>query len=261
MNFINEEFNLLIEKEIHSFLVDVIIITLLLSLTYLLSRLSKVIIDRVIVDKHISHRLQQFIPKVIWLFGVIFAISQIAKSIEILVLVVGLMGIGLVIGLRDVLASILVRPFLDLYFPNRVGDWISIGGLFGKVIEINPMNTILLSEDEEVVVIPNYLFAREIFINKSEHAKYEVSLPIILENDIDVIEFENELLKLCNSMSRYIKKHPKPVVATTDIEDKAEELTLIFTLKSPEEKGIVVSKLNEEIKKIMDELRENRKNK
>ena len=247
------------EEESQILIKDIIIVSIILIVTWVLTRISRIIIDRIIRDKHVAYRMRQFAPRIIWILAIIFAISQISRSTEILILVAGLLGLSLIIGLRDILTSILVRPFLDLYSPYRVGDWISIREFFGKIIEINPINTVILNEDDEVIVIPNYLFAREIFINKSEHAKHEVSLPIILEDKIDIVEFEKKLLELCNSMPEHIKKRPKPIIATTDIGEDTEELTLIFILKNPEDKSVVVSRLNEEIKKIVDELKEREK--
>jgi len=251
--------NPFMERESQLLINDILIISVILIITWILARISRIAADKIIRDKHVAYRLRQFIPRVIWLLGIIFAISQVSKSIEILLLVAALFGLSIIVGLRDILANILVRPFLDLYSPYRLGDYISVGEFSGKIIDINPINTVILNEDDEVIIIPNSLFVREIFINKSKRAKSEVSLPIILEEKIDTIEFEKKILELVDSMSDKIKKRPKPIIATTGIDENTEELTLIFTLKNPEDKGVVVSKLNDEIRKIIDELKERKK--
>lgn len=199
-------------------------------------------------------RVESYLPKLIIFLGLILAIAQLGLAINVLLLFIGFIGIAVLIGLRFALENIISRVALDFTPTFKVGDWLHIKEFFGKVVEINALSTILLSEEGEAIAIPNSVFLKEISSNKSLGAIHEVTIPITIPKEIDVIEFEKLLLEDCARMHRYIRKKPQPRVVTLKITETSEELSLTVMIKDPEYKSVVLSQLNERIKKVTDQL-------
>ncbi len=199
-------------------------------------------------------RVESYLPKVIVLLGIVLAISQLGLAINVLLLFIGFIGIVLLIGFRFSLENILSRVALDFTPVYKIGDWLHIEDFFGKVIEINALYTILLSEEGEVINIPNSRFLKEIISNKSLSAVHEITIPITIPKEIDVVEFEKSLLEKCDQMHRYLRKKPQPRIVTLKITDSEEELSLIAMVKDPEYKSLVLSQLGDSVKKITDQL-------
>lgn len=198
--------------------------------------------------------IESFLPKLIIFMGAILALSQLGIAISVLLLFIGFGGIALLVGLRFALENILSRLALDFNPSYKIGDWLHIKEFFGKVIEINALNTILLSEEGEAMTVPNSIFLKEITLNKSLTAIHEIMIPIAIPKAIDVVEFEKLLLEECNKMHRYLRRKPQPRIVTLKITDTEEELNLIAMLKDPEYKSVVLTQLGGRIKKIVDQL-------
>ncbi len=201
------------------------------------------------VEKYIKRYTTWFI----WVIGVTFGIRQVGLSIEVILLVIGLAGVGFLVAARDVLPSMLARHFLDLYSQYKLGDHISIGSHHGDVIEITSLNTVI-RKGKNIVVIPNYLFLREPWVNQSTKSGYEVSVPVRVGNELDLVEFEERLVESLKGVESYILS--PPTVVTIKSDEKQTEMAVILSLKKPEDKTVVVSEINEMVKKIIDEMLE-----
>lgn len=239
---------------------NIVTFLLLIAGTAILAALSKGIVGRAL--RHSSPRLviqaQQYLSGFIWFVGIALAIGQLGLEMNVLLVILAIVGAGILIGMRGVLKSMFSRLFLDFYSQYRVGDEIKIQEYLGKIVEINPLSTVLLTEDEELIMIPNSLFLEDVSINKSARAGLEVTLPIIVDKVIDDVEFEKWVLDVCSKI-KGIRKRPKPVVATTKTNEKAKELSLMFTIRNPEDKALVLNEINDRVNKILEEMKETSK--
>ncbi len=71
---------------------------------------------------------------------------------------------------------------LLIYRHYKVGDWVTLAGQYGKVVEITLTSTILSTRDRDVVVVPNSRVADDVLINHSmipsKIVNMTVSVPI-----------------------------------------------------------------------------------
>ncbi|MCW6168039.1 MAG: mechanosensitive ion channel family protein [Thermoplasmatales archaeon] len=87
--------------------------------------------------------------------GAVLAVQELGVSPSILLLVIGLVAVAAIVAIRVPLENAGARFFSGIYSPFKVGDTIRVAGQTGRVIEINAMTTILLSEDDRMVALPN----------------------------------------------------------------------------------------------------------
>ncbi len=230
---------------------------LILLLTALASKLAKGVIKRTFRSKApgLTMYAQQYVYWFVWFIGILFGVAQLGLSVEILLLVAGLFGLGLILAVRGPLENIFARPFLDLFGSCKVGDSIQIGEYKGKVMEINPLNTVLIGRRGELIAVPNSMLLRNVLMNTSTSAGLEITIPIVLDKEIDLVEFEREVLKACEDLKKHIKRGTEPSVVTTRTTEELTELSLILVLRDPEEKGLVVSAINEAVKGLVDAMK------
>jgi small conductance mechanosensitive channel len=189
------------------------------------------------------------------LIGILFALEQIGLRIEILLLLVAIIAIALVIANRETLENLASKYFADFYIPFKVGDSIAIHGYSGKVIEINPVSTILISDKEDLVSIPNSFFLKEVVVNNTPKAWKEVAIPIMISNDIPLANFESEILRSCNKFRHHLDERFPPILAVKSRDDKTTELTLTLMVKEPEKKDALVSTINSKVSEIQDQMK------
>ncbi|MEM2889729.1 MAG: mechanosensitive ion channel family protein [Candidatus Hadarchaeum sp.] len=196
-----------------------------------------------------SH-FQRLVSITIWVIGLIFAFQQLGLRLDFLLLILGLIGIGVLIAVKDTLMNIGAKYFSDVYVPFKVGDIIKVAGSTGKVIEINPITTVLLTKNEELVSIPNSLFLKEKMRNITPHVWKEILVPITIGSGIDLPQFESEVLKACNKIRKYLDERFPPVLTVKSRNQRSLSLVLALMVKEPDKKNEIIDEINRKISEI-----------
>lgn len=192
---------------------------------------------------------------VVVLIGGTLALQELGVSADILLLVVGLLGVTILVALREPLGNYGSKYFSDIYTPFRVGDTIKVQGYSGKVIEINAMTTILLSDEEQLVSVPNVAMIRDVVVNTSPQAWKEVVIPVSLSGSVDLATFESELLKSLAKLRTRLDRRFPPVLTTRSRSPQATELTLIVMLRRPEDRDTITVEVNKRLTEVLDHVR------
>jgi small conductance mechanosensitive channel len=184
---------------------------------------------------------------VVWIVGILLAVQEVGVSIEILLVVVGLFAIATIIALRIPLENFGAKYFSDVYSPFKVGDSIQVGGYSGKVIEINAMTTVLLSEDDRLIALPNSHLLKDVLVNASPQAWKELTIPISLPGNVDIAPVESEILKsLAKLRMRFDKRFP-PVITTKSRTLQSTDLVLTVMIRRPEEREALLLEVNKRV--------------
>jgi len=244
------------QEQLSLFIDDVIIFFIFILFTAVIARISRSLIDRALKSssRYLAARIKQYVFVIIWSIGIILGIRQVGISTDILTLLLALGGIGFIVSAKDVLQNLISRSFLNIQMQYKTGDIISMNSYKGKVIEITDLNTVLLDDGGNLISIPNVLFLKEIWVRHRLSGGYEITLPLTIDKEIDVVNFEKELLTALKELDRYFKKEPRLVTSETD--DKAAELSLILSLRDPEKKSVVTLEVDEKVNNLISELKE-----
>jgi small conductance mechanosensitive channel len=203
----------------------------------------------------VSTHVRRLTVTFIWIIGVLLALEQIGLRIEILLLIIGIIAVALAIANRETLENIASKYFADFYIPFKLGDAISIHGYAGKVIEINPISTVLLNDNEDLISVPNSLFLREVVVNNTPKAWKEITIPIMITNEIPLPSFESEILKSCNKLKHHLDERFPPILTVKNRGDKTTELTLTLMVKEPETKDALVSTVTKKVAEVQDQMK------
>jgi small-conductance mechanosensitive channel len=77
----------------------------------------------------------------------------------------GLLGAALGLGLKDLLADVVGGLVLIAEQPYQIGDKISIGEYYGEVVNIGIRSTQVLTPNDTLVSVPNYIFFNDSVAN------------------------------------------------------------------------------------------------
>jgi len=191
----------------------------------------------------------------IWLIGIVLAIEQLGLRIDFLLLVVGLIGLALIISIKDVIQNFASKYFSDVYVPFKVGDTIQVHEHSGKVIEINPLSTILITADDKLVSIPNSFLIREITINMTPQAWKEMIIPIVISDDIDPAEFESEVIRGCNKFKIHLDERFPPILSIKRRQGSQIEFNLVLMIKEVDLKDKIASEINSRVTEIIEKMK------
>lgn len=252
---------MILSNELDPIIIQIINFALIIIATYIITLIFKWVAKRALTttSPYLATIISQYTTWTIWFVGLVVAVTQFNFQINALLLFIGLLGAGFIIATKEVLQGVSTASFLKMYAPYKIGDVIEVKGRSGRVVEINVMNTILIAENEELISIPNRLLLEEILVNKTSNVGKEVAIPIVVDNKIDLPEFENEVLKSCHKVKKYLDQYFEPRLDVTQRGDKNTELALILAVKSIDEKNIVITEINQRIKDILDDMSKRKK--
>ena len=134
--------------------------------------------------------------RLILLFGFIIALAQL--GIEVGPLLAGLGIAGFIIGfaLQDTLSNFASGMLILVYRPFDVGDVIEAGGVTGKVDKMNLVSTMVLTFDNQLLVVPNKQIWSGVIRNVTHQDKRRVDMTFGIGYSDDIPKAEKVLMEI-----------------------------------------------------------------
>lgn len=164
---------------------------IVLILGWLFARWLSNVIVRFCDSKQVDVTLAKFIGSCVYLLilacFVIIALGKFGISVAPFVAAVGALTLGAGLALQGPVSNygagfiiILTRPFV-------VGNTISVAGVSGVVEEVKLGMTLMRTEDDELIVVPNRHLIGEVLYNSFENKIVEASVGIAYGSDTDKV--------------------------------------------------------------------------
>lgn len=129
--------------------------------TFIVSRLVRRAVKRLshkkssLTNAHI-YTMSRFLHYAILVVGFLFSLSVIGIDVSKLTIMAGALGIGIGLGLQNIVNNFVSGLVILLEKSLKVGDFIEVqSGLVGEVIEINMRATLIRTNDNVDILFPN----------------------------------------------------------------------------------------------------------
>jgi small-conductance mechanosensitive channel len=226
-------------------------------LTIILAWIASFVVGRLLrnTTPQLARAGRQLTALSIGVVGATLALQFLGVNPAIIFVLIALIGATVLIALRGVLANYGAKYFSDLFVPFKVGDTIQVRGISGKVIEINPMTTVLLSDTDQLVSVPNDSMIREVVVNTSPQAWKEVLIPVTIGGNVDLATFESELLKSLSKLKTRLDPRFPPVLTTKSRSTQSTDLVLTVMLRRPEDRDAITAEANKRLSEMIEKAR------
>lgn len=114
-----------------------------------------------------SYAMTTLLSYTITCVGIIIALVMLGASWSKLQWLIAALGIGIGIGLQEIVANFVAGLIILFERPIRIGDTITLGTLNGEVNRIRIRSTTILDWDHKEVIIPNKNLVSEVLVNWS----------------------------------------------------------------------------------------------
>ncbi|MGB3050011.1 MAG: mechanosensitive ion channel domain-containing protein [Polyangiales bacterium] len=158
--------------------------------------------------------------RLILLFGFIIAIAQL--GVEVAPLLAGLGIAGFIIGfaLQDTLSNFASGMMILVYRPFDVGDVVEAGGVTGKVDKMNLVSTMVLTFDNQLLVVPNKQIWGGVIRNVTHQDTRRVDMTFGIGYSDDVPKAEKVLAEIVAGHGKVLKD-PEPVIRLNQLGDSS----------------------------------------
>jgi len=153
-------------------------------------------------------------------FALFFILALQNLGVQLLPLIAGLgvAGAGVALAMQGVLGNLAAGLTIIFTKPFRVGEYVALVGVEGRVEAIELFNTTLSHPDLSHVVIPNRKIVGEILHNYGQIRQLEVIVGVAYSTDLnEALATVNDVLK----QNQRVLKAPAPQVAISLLADSS----------------------------------------
>jgi small-conductance mechanosensitive channel len=182
--------------------------------------------------------------------GVIIAVQSIGLNLTSLAVVFGLLSVGIGFGLQNVTSNFISGLIILFERPIKIGDRITIGDVWGDVVNISLRATLVRTVDNITIIVPNSEFISSQVINWSHgDPKVRVHIPVGVAYGSDVPLVAKSLLEVAQNHPK-VMKDPAPRVWFSEFGDSSLNFELLVWTLDPKRRLDVISELNKGIDDI-----------
>jgi small-conductance mechanosensitive channel len=143
------------------------------------------------VDLGVRYAIGRILGYVIFFLGIVMSLQTLGVNAGALTVFSGALGIGLGIGLQDIAKNFVSGIIILLERPVQIGDRIEIGDLNGDVVEIRARATVIRTNDDVHLIVPNSKFISDAVTNRSfgrRRVRYGIPVGVSYRSDPRQVE-------------------------------------------------------------------------
>jgi len=205
------------------------------------------------IDESTQYTISVFVKYTLVFLGIVISLRILGFAISTLNVLAGTIGIGIGIGLQEIAKNFISGIILLVEKPVKVGDYIDVDGLPGRVDAVKARGTVVTTFDNISVVIPNSDFITKQVTNWSYNDKIIrccVPIGVTYGSDVDLVK--KSLLEVADTHNKILKK-PVPTVYFSDFGDNALKFKLYVWTDDAQNRFLLMSDLHFMIDKIFRE--------
>ncbi|HUR56299.1 MAG TPA: mechanosensitive ion channel family protein [Opitutaceae bacterium] len=153
----------------------------------------------------------------------IIALQNLGVELLPLIAGIGVAGAGVALAMQGVLGNLSAGLTIIFTKPFRVGEYVALVGVEGRVETIELFSTVLSHPDQSRVVIPNRKIVGEILHNYGKVRQLNVEVGVAYDTDLNVaLAAVNAVLR---GNSRVLKE-PAPIVGVKTLADSSVQIAV-----------------------------------
>ncbi|HLB70940.1 MAG: mechanosensitive ion channel [Candidatus Methanoperedens sp.] len=184
---------------------------------------------------------------VIWLIGIMVALSEIGIEITPIITGMGIAGLAIALAAQNLLSNVFGGVTITLDQLYKVGDRIEMGGVYGDVYEIKPRYTRIKTLDNTIITVPNSKVINDQIINFAvPDTTVRVKIPISVAYGTDPKKVDTILYDIVDKIP-LVMKNPRPIVRFTEYASSSQNFELLVWIRSYDERHPVMDRIFRDI--------------
>lgn len=152
--------------------------------------------------------------------------SMVGIATTSFIAVLGAAGLAIGLALQGSLSNFAGGVILLIFKPYRVGDLIESQGHKGRVREIQIFNTILVTFQNQTIILPNSVVSSNSITNITANGKLRVDLEIGISYDSNIDDAKAVLLEMMQKDEKVLND-PAPAIGVKSLGDSSVNLQMM----------------------------------
>ena len=201
------------------------IVTLVVGL-WVIRRLTR-FIDRAALLRNADATVSRFMSSAVSVLLKTLLFVSVASMLGVattsFVAIIGAAGLAIGLALQGNLANVAGGLVILIFKPFRVGEYVEAQGVNGTVTDIEIFHTIIRTQDNKLVVIPNGVLSNGIITNFTREPQRAVEWHIGVSYDDDLVRAKQVIADLAAADTRVLRE-PVPLIVVNALGDSAVQL-------------------------------------
>ena len=204
----------------------------------------RTVLNRLRLNRGLQEAITVFIRYLLLVISSAIILQTAGINLSTLAVFAGVIGIGLGFGLQNLASNFISGLVLLFEQTLKVGDYIEIGELKGTIEKIDIRSTILRTDDDLFVIVPNQRFIDNNTVNWSyEGHTCRIRIPVNVAQDTDLLVLSEALLTVARHEPRVLST-PPPEVQFKSFGNESLNFELLVWINEPEANEPIRSSLN-----------------
>jgi small-conductance mechanosensitive channel len=139
-----------------------LLIALLIAVFWISSRTKHFLFNRLLtksgLDRALQYAISQIVSNVVLIVGIIIVLENTGIHLGALAVFAGAVGVGVGFGLQNITSNFISGLVILAERPITIGDRIEVAGIAGQVEQIRARSTVILTNDNIAMIVPNTKF-------------------------------------------------------------------------------------------------------
>ena len=168
-----------------SILPKLLLIVICLVVVKILLKITEKILDKSKLDKSL-HAIIRSVAKILLLFVAVMIIAaSFGINVSSLLAVLSIAGVAVSLAIQDILSNFFSGVVLLGTKPFKVGDFVTVGGQTGTIVETGLTHTKLHTLDNQVILVPNSAVTSNVITNVTAEDTRRVDFTFTASYDSD----------------------------------------------------------------------------
>lgn len=172
----------------------------------------RLLADRKDIDSGVKDSIKRFTKYTILIIGGFITLDTVGIKMSSLAAVGAVLMVGIGFGLQNITQNFISGLIILLERPIKVGDFVKVKDVSGRVILIGARSTHINTRDDISIIVPNSQFISEQVVNETlsgESIRYHVKVGVAYGTDPRQVE--SILMDIANKHQSVLKSPPPKV--------------------------------------------------
>ena len=154
-----------------SYIPDIVTAIVIACIGFYLSKFVRKVLGRILQRANYDHTVISFVGQIVYYSGLvatgIAALHALGIPAGSFLTMIGALGVAVGLALKDNMANFASGLLILTFKPFKAGDWITAGSFQGTVTSIQLFNTMIVTNENRAVFIPNSVLTSKEVMNTS----------------------------------------------------------------------------------------------
>ena len=142
------------------------------------------------LNRSLQYALAQIISNVVLVIGIVVVLTNTGINLGALAVFAGAIGVGIGVGLQGIASNFISGLVILAERPISLGDRVEVGESAGQVQRIGARATVIVTNDNISIIVPNSKFIEEPVTNWTygdPRVRFRVPVGVAYGSDIDKV--------------------------------------------------------------------------